>query len=246
MEGSPTPESDAYLTATRLTKHLGTPDYPKFRHSIFRRHSDISINIARHYLRLSVQQDYIQANRALLELDKRLVINDLNLSWSNHKLKRFAHSKAEPCQRFTLSAGNQDDALEKALKLSADYHLPTLDCYDSDAALARLLDENWWLRQLRRLQSKTNVNTERHIGMVQKGLGGYSGPVTHRYRQYQKARSQALLESTMVCNPEGVQVSLAEIAEHSIANPAVRRAELMVRIRGYEEVAQVYGDVGEF
>ena len=47
-------------------------------------------------------------------------------------------------------------------------------------------------------------------------------------------------------NEEGECLELSELVEHSLANPKVRRAELMVRIKGFEVIAERRGDVGEF
>lgn len=41
-------------------------------------------------------------------------------------------------------------------------------------------------------------------------------------------------------------LTLSELAEHSLANPRVRRSELMVRIFGFEFIANELGHAGEF
>lgn len=46
------------------------------------------------------------------------------------------------------------------------------------------------------------------------------------------------MQNTYLQNEEGFSIPLSEIAEHNISNPVIRRHELMVRIRGFEEVAQ--------
>jgi hypothetical protein len=46
------------------------------------------------------------------------------------------------------------------------------------------------------------------------------------------------MQNTYLQNDEGFSIPLSEIAAHNISNPVIRRHELMVRIRGFEEVAQ--------
>ena len=44
----------------------------------------------------------------------------------------------------------------------------------------------------------------------------------------------------------GERLSLADKVNGSIANPAIRRAELMVRMRGFEDLAKLEGLAGDF
>jgi hypothetical protein len=45
---------------------------------------------------------------------------------------------------------------------------------------------------------------------------------------------------------EGNRISLIEKYDSSAANPAIRRCELMTRIRGFENICEALGYVGEF
>ncbi len=47
-------------------------------------------------------------------------------------------------------------------------------------------------------------------------------------------------------NQHGEQLPLLYLAEHSLANPALRRGEFMARINGFEQIAAGRGDVAEF
>nr|WP_320126315.1 replication endonuclease [uncultured Shewanella sp.] len=120
--------------------------------------------------------------------------------------------------------------------------------YDMIAgAIARLTDENWWQRKL----AKAYSHYEEHVAIiVGKVRGGVSPYVSHHaFKQYKarKRANAAWLNSMMVVNEEhGIELSLADAVAASIANPEVRRAELMVRMRGFEDLAVEQGCVGEF
>jgi hypothetical protein len=55
-----------------------------------------------------------------------------------------------------------------------------------------------------------------------------------------------MLENNIATNEDGHKWSLAELAALSVSNPAIRRGELMVRIRGLEELAKEAGYMCEF
>ncbi|WP_338725677.1 replication endonuclease [Shewanella baltica] len=120
--------------------------------------------------------------------------------------------------------------------------------YDMIAgAIARLTDEAWWQRKL----AKAYSHYEEHVAIiVGKVRGGVSPYVSHHaFKQYKarKRANAAWLNSMMVVNEEhGIELSLADAVAASIANPKVRRAELMVRMRGFEDLAVEQGCVGEF
>lgn len=114
-------------------------------------------------------------------------------------------------------------------------------------ALARLTDENWWQRKLNKAYGHYEEHIAIIVGKVRSGVSPYVS--NHAYKQYQarKRANAAWLNSMMVVNEEhGIELTLADAVAASIANPEVRRAELMVRMRGFEELAVEGGYVGEF
>lgn len=55
-----------------------------------------------------------------------------------------------------------------------------------------------------------------------------------------------MLEATTARNEEGQVLTLAELAAKSTANKAIRRAELMTRISGFERYTDAEGHQGVF
>ncbi|MGL4202082.1 MAG: replication endonuclease, partial [Enterobacter roggenkampii] len=62
----------------------------------------------------------------------------------------------------------------------------------------------------------------------------------------QKRRTREFLKGMELEDEEGNRISLIEKYDSSVANPAIRRCELMTRIRGFENICQALGYVGEF
>jgi hypothetical protein len=82
--------------------------------------------------------------------------------------------------------------------------------------------------------------------VVHKKAGLYVSDETVARRSEQRARNRALLGEIIAVNEFGQEYTLQELADISVSNPAIRRAELMVRIAGFEELAKVRGDAAEF
>lgn len=117
----------------------------------------------------------------------------------------------------------------------------------SDAgAVARGADPQWWRRALRRCNAQAVESEAIRLGYVHRKRDAYVSEESYQRRQQQRRRNAAMLVDTVLENEEGEQFSLAELSAKSVSNPAIRRGELMVRIRGFEEMAREVGDVADF
>ncbi|WP_345888489.1 replication endonuclease [Shewanella algae] len=111
--------------------------------------------------------------------------------------------------------------------------------YDGIAsAIARLIDDGWWARQLESAWRRWEEHAAIIMGKVRKGVSPYlSNKATREFRSRRQA-AQAWLNSNFVVNEQqNLELLLADAVAASIANPENRRAELMVRMRGFEEYA---------
>lgn len=110
----------------------------------------------------------------------------------------------------------------------------------------RLTDENWWLRRLRKTHARNLEQEAIRSGFVHQRKGKYVSDETLNRRREQKKRNQRILEGLLAINEMDESLTLSELAEHSLANPRVRRSELLVRIFGFETIANELGHAGEF
>lgn len=114
------------------------------------------------------------------------------------------------------------------------------------AAIRRMLDPLWWRRGLRKAHAKNVEGAAIGLGYVNRKLDIYVSAESLRRRTQQNARNLETLENTTATNEHGQQYTLAELAATGPANKAIRRAELMTRISGFERVALDMGHDGLF
>ncbi|MDE9461832.1 replication endonuclease [Xenorhabdus bovienii] len=114
------------------------------------------------------------------------------------------------------------------------------------AGMLRMMSARWWYFRLKRLREIQSEHMAIAVGQVQKVASPYVS--NHALREWleQKRRNREFFKHFDLENENGERISLAETVVHSNANPAIRRCELMVRMRGFEDVADKMGCVGEF
>ena len=113
--------------------------------------------------------------------------------------------------------------------------------------LTRLVDETWWSRQIDIAYRQFSEHCQIINGRVRKGVSVYLSDAGLRDFRWRKIAS-ALALSKLVARNEltGEEINMLEVVKTSIANPAIRRHELMVRMRGFEDIAQENKLVGGF
>lgn len=113
-------------------------------------------------------------------------------------------------------------------------------------ALERLCCSMWWRRNLRRAHAKRVEGGAVRLGFVNRFADCYVSNESVARRDQQNKRNARTLERTAAVNEDGEIFSLAELASRSISNKAIKRGELMLRMRGFEEVAAECRHTGEF
>ena len=225
---------------------IGTYKCAELRRSIFLEHLSLAPHLAQDYLRVAEEKSATDANRRLLSLSNRFYLGSLNLSGDQKEIRSFCRRQSLCCMK--LSARLQPEtAWQRCCVLLENYELAAPSLEDGlQPALNTLGDEKWWLRKIQRIQLQRLESIRRDLGLVQHRRSSYCSSSALHKRQYQISKTRLWLESQVAIDDEGNELSLLEISEHNVSNPAIRRAELMTRIRGFEEVADSCGHVGEF
>lgn len=122
---------------------------------------------------------------------------------------------------------------------------------DADRVLVDLqkaIDPRWWLRQWRKAYARRLDEIARALGQVRKNASPYCANITvANWHRQQAATLEYLggMEAVNVDDPTE-KMNLADLAKTSLSNPAIRRAELMTRLRGFEIYATARGYRAEF
>ncbi|CAI2487309.1 replication endonuclease [Serratia proteamaculans] len=122
-----------------------------------------------------------------------------------------------------------------------------LNDVDALRCMARLESPAWWLRRLKRMHDQWREHLMIAAGYVSKKTTPYcSDPALKEWKAQKKANLEYLKAMELEDQDTGERVSLIEKVVGSVANPAIRRHELMARMRGFENVADDLGLVGDF
>lgn len=121
-----------------------------------------------------------------------------------------------------------------------------VDQDDIASVVMRLFNERWWRGHLRRAAAAWREHLQIALGNVSKKK--YACASKHCVAEWreQKKRTRDFLKSMELEDEEGNRISLINKHDGSVANPAIRRCELMTRIRGFETICNTLGYVGEF
>ncbi|WP_338882091.1 replication endonuclease [Aeromonas hydrophila] len=113
--------------------------------------------------------------------------------------------------------------------------------------LARWLDPKWWARRLRKIWDQYNEHCAILLGKVRKGVSAYvSSQGLQAFIERQRMAAAWLKDMEAYNTQDDITISLDEAVKASIANPKNRRHELVVRARGFSDVADEMGYVGLF
>lgn len=112
--------------------------------------------------------------------------------------------------------------------------------------IARAVDKGWWLRQIRNEWKRRFEHVSITLGLTYVKTDPYISREMAILQEHRNRENAALLESCTAVNEHGQSYTLAELAATGMGNKTLRRGELMLRIRGFEEIAQDMRHVGMF
>lgn len=104
----------------------------------------------------------------------------------------------------------------------------------------------WWRGRLKQMRDLQREHMAIAVGQVQKAASPYVSRSTLAEWIEHKKRNREFFKRFDLINQDGDRIALDEMVNRSVSNPAIRRRELMTRMRGFEDVANETGCVGEF
>lgn len=166
---------------------------------------------------------------------------------SDGELQYFADRCAERCAlRFVAHDGAMAYVMAER-DCNAWQVMPPSEGVGLEGQKARMGSPVWWFAGLRKARARCTEEVARSLGYVGRHAGLYASDEAVRLRRSQKRRNAALLDGLEVVSEDtGTVLDMSVVADASLANPDNRRAELMTRIRGMEEVAAERKDCAAF
>ncbi|MEG0098721.1 MAG: replication endonuclease [Citrobacter sp.] len=122
-----------------------------------------------------------------------------------------------------------------------------LDADEALRAAGRLHSEKWWLGKIRHIHDRWREHLMIATGYVSKVASPYcSDPCFREWVAQKKANFEFLQAMELEDQDTGERSSLLDKVMGSVSNPKIARHELMVRMRGFEDMANEMGLVGMF
>ena len=180
------------------------------------------------------------------EFAEQYVPAGVDLSQSDADIVATAERAAAGVTKMLWMAVSDTHALQIMEDECASYGIELPEFDDQADIIARLVDARWWRRQLRKRVKRAFEAGNIRLGYVNYRGEPYASNDAVLSRLAQNRRNAAALAATLVQNENGQQFSIAELAEKTTANKAIRRGELMLRINGFEQIARECGDQGIF
>ena len=235
-----------------LAMKLGDPDKADqaFRQKVLRKMPDRFLKpLGKQYQHIFNKQGRRNANLMLLDVNSKLTSETIRISSSNDDLILFAKRRSQACFKILERSASLNDAYSSISRVVRRFGLEPINVggkYDFYGAVIRMVDERWWRRTVRRTHGRKCEALAIEWGLVRKQAGLYASDDALKRRTEQKTRTTQMLEEMEAVNELGDSYTLKELQDLSVSNPAIRRAELMTRIAGFEEYALKNGHVGDF
>ncbi len=230
--------------ADRKTWHITLPDASdrKFRSQQFSKLPPrLASGLAEQYRDRYQRFGRRTANLVLLKaVEGFRAAGPLTPAASDDEVRSWAERKAARCRLLGRNRAGME-----AYCLAAGIGPPGPHVSDI-GAIARMGCPIWWRRRARTQHLRGLEALEICAGLVHRRAGLYASDDAVERRNQQTLRNRALMECLLAVNELGESFTLAEIQDWSVSNPRVRRSELMVRMSGFEEIANRSGHLAEF
>ncbi|MDV7106431.1 replication endonuclease, partial [Vibrio sp. TH_r3] len=182
------------------------------------------------YLRITTDQIANKLSISLTQLELNLSENDLR-----EKAKHLATSVLAIRRQYL----NDALAIESVKGLITQQGIVLNSVQRSiQGEMGRYSDHKWWLRKLRKVLRRNIEAVLHHLNQVNKIKSLYCSNPTLTARLNQKAYQKEYLANTIATNELGQSFSLLELSQKGVSDPKIRKGELMVRARGFEDMAK--------
>lgn len=233
--------------AERIAFNATHPDDWPFIHQILRLYpAELAQGLARRYAALTGSKGRSYANTELRTWKETAQSAKIALTADLQAIEALARNKAKNAAHALPFGGDTTEGQYRALAhfvRSCGLEPPEADPETSngtrtqEGCVRRMLDTTWWRRALRKQLHRERERIAITLGLVNKRKSLYCSRAALEDNQAQQKRNAKILESLEAVDETGeVRISMADIAAKNVSNPEIRYAELMTRLRGFEEL----------
>ncbi|MBZ0105942.1 MAG: replication endonuclease [Sulfuricella denitrificans] len=206
--------------------------------------------LAREYEEKLVFDGEQAANLYLLDHRERIRKGWIPINANEYELEQLAKKFSYEMRRLVMPISDDAEAAIFLWNLAYSYGITPPSPDDPNitirGAIKRLCDDEWWLRQLRKTQSRRLEKEAIGLGMVHSHAAPYVSDETLQRHTAQKKRNRRILSKMVLINEENQAFLMKDIADKGVSNPVNRRNELMARLSGFEKIADSLGHVAAF
>lgn len=234
------------LPASKQSK-LRNTDWRKPVFDAVKRHGDFAPHMVRAFTNILELKDYTTALSMIKEADERLRENRVRYCRNDDEIVELAKAKSKAFARILANIFDESQKIEKAESLLSDIGLALPEYLvkraeksgDFEPIFKRVTCDVWLRRQLRRVYFAHVEAVARDLLLINSNQNPYCSAHSVRViRSRQMANEQAMI-NTVAFNEEDPEIwfTLHELAAKSISNPVIRRAEMFVRLKAFDEIA---------
>ncbi|WP_162046381.1 replication endonuclease [Vibrio taketomensis] len=223
------------------------------------RHGDFSRHMTRSFLDVCETKHTLEALQVIEDANQRLLINQKSAAMSDDEIVQLAHNKSKQFKREIESI--PCDASGCAPSVFKRFHVATqlLDsiglCFRPELVKSKALhgelfslvnracDEIFLRRQLRKKYAYIVEQVARDLALVQRKKQVYCSDFSVLRQRERNSSNRIALENTVAFDVDNADnwFTLAELSDKSVSNRDIRRGEMFVRLRGFEEIAKENG-----
>lgn len=191
-------------------------------------------------------RDWFHGNTYLRENVAAYSDNVLPLTATLDDIRRCAAQRAAEALALVERLTDTELILEALKGMCARWRVELPAVERTGGIIARMIDPGWWGRRLRIEHGKATEAQAIRLGLVNARRDKYISEESVRRVEAQNTRNAAITARTYLANEDGEIFALADLIDKSISNKAIRRGELMLRMRGMEEVGEECGCAVDF
>jgi len=227
-----------------------------FSDGLINKHKNLSGLLRSLYKKWVKKQGVSSANRNLTAISESLTAEGLPFSVSmyDEEIKNSALAEAKCCDALAHRFSGEIDLIVEHVKkrvelMGVEWPVKILKKdTQSDirakniGAVERASCDRWWRGRLRKKYSRQVESILRAQGFVKKKTSPYVSNFSLQRFKEKRVRNRGVLERLEIeCVETDEVLCMADAVDASVSNPENMRNELMVRMRGWEEIAIATG-----